>query len=123
MPDIGLVLGLLAEISAQVRMARAALARIDAIAAETRASPEAVDRVTGLYAGRIEQLERRRHTTSRAEPAGDARLHTATHDLLDRLRDVERAELQRMQNSAAVDNVVVRHLQRSLDLLRLRDRI
>jgi ligand-binding sensor protein len=50
-------------------------------------------------------------------------LHTATHDLLDRLRDVERAELQRMQNSAAVDNVVVRHLQRSLDLLRLRDRI
>jgi len=113
------------EISAQVRMARAALAQIDAVAAETGAPPEAVDRVSGLYADRIEQLERRRHmgTTSRAEPADDAQLHTATHHLLDRLRDVERAELQRMQNSAVVDNLVVRRLQRSLDLLRLRDHV
>ena len=37
--------------------------------------------------------------------------------------DIERAELQRMQNSAGIDNLVVRRLQRGLDLLRLRDRI
>jgi hypothetical protein len=36
------------------------------------------------------------------EQADDARLHTATHHLLDRLMDVERAELQRMQNSAVI---------------------
>jgi hypothetical protein len=50
-------------------------------------------------------------------------VHTATHHLLDRLMDVERAELQRMQNSAVVDNLVVRRRQRGLGLLRLRDRI
>jgi hypothetical protein len=50
-------------------------------------------------------------------------LYTATHQLLDQLMDVERAELQRMQSSAIVDSLVARRLQRGLDLLRLRDRI
>lgn len=59
-------------------MARAALAQIDAVVAETGAPPEAVDGVTGLYADRIEQLERRRPigTAIKTEPAGDAQLHT-----------------------------------------------
>jgi hypothetical protein len=37
------------------------------------------------------------------------------------LMDVERAELQHMRNSAAIDGPVARRLQRDLDLLRLRD--
>ena len=112
------------EVSAQVLMARAALAQLDALAADTGSAREAVDRVRAFYADRIERLERHRHvgTTSKAEQAEHARLRTATHDLLDRLLDVERAELQRMQNSATVDNLVVRRLQRGLDLLRLHDR-
>jgi CPA1 family monovalent cation:H+ antiporter len=113
------------EISAQLRMARAASDQIDAVAAETGASLEAVDRVSAFYADRIERLERHRQvgTTSKTEQADDTGLHTATHHLLDRLMDIERAELQRLQNSAVIDNLVVRRLQRGLDLLRLRDRI
>ena len=42
------------EISAQVRMARAALSQIDAVAAETGSSLEAVERVSAFYADRID---------------------------------------------------------------------
>lgn len=113
------------EIAAQVRMARAALGQIDALGAETGSSPEAVDRVSSYYAGRIEDLEHQRQVgnVGKSAQADDARLHTATQYLLDRLMDVERAELQRMRNSGLVDGLLARRLQRGLDLLRLRDRI
>ena len=59
-----------------------------------------------------------------APPAADeARVRRATHQLLERLMDVERAELQRMRNSTVIDSQVARRLQRDLDLLRLRDRM
>jgi hypothetical protein len=74
---------------------------------------------------RIERLERqcRTHTDRKPDDTDDTRLHRGTHALLERLLDLERAELQRMQNRAIVDNLVVRRLQRSLDLLRLRDQL
>ena len=113
------------EISAQLRMARVALEGLDAVAAETGAAAEAVDRVTSFYVDRIERLERqcRTHTDRKLDDTDDTRLHRGTHALLERLLDLERAELQRMQNRAIVDNLVVRRLQRSLDLLRLRDQL
>jgi CPA1 family monovalent cation:H+ antiporter len=113
------------EVAARLRMARAALGRLDTIAAETGSPPEAADRVTAFYVDRIERLERhsRAGTASMEQQADDALLHTATHHLLDRLIDVERAELQRLQNAAAVDNLVVRRLQSGLDLLRLREHL
>jgi CPA1 family monovalent cation:H+ antiporter len=112
------------EIAAQVRMARAALGQIEVLAAETGSSPEAVDRVSSYYAGRIEDLEHQRQIgdASKSAQADNARLRAATHYLLDRLMDVERAELQRMRNSGIVDGLLARRLQRGLDLLR-RDRI
>jgi hypothetical protein len=113
------------EISAQLHMARVALEGLDAIATETGAAAEAVNRVTSFYIDRIERLERQRRTGTgnSSDDTDDTGLHRATHDLLERLLDLERAELQRMQNSAIVDNLVVRRLQRSLDLLRLRDHV
>jgi hypothetical protein len=55
------------------------------------------------------------------ERADEAGLREATHYLLERLMDVERAELQRMRNDAIIDGPVARWLQRDLDLLRARD--
>jgi CPA1 family monovalent cation:H+ antiporter len=111
------------EISARARMARAALERLDAIAGETRASPEAVHRVGLFYATRVEGFNRQRRlgTASEMERADEAGLREVTHHLLERLMDVERAELQRMLNDAVVDGPVARRLQRNLDLLRARD--
>jgi hypothetical protein len=50
-------------------------------------------------------------------------VHQAVHRLLDRLLDVERAELQQMQNSAAIDGQIARRLQRGLDRVRQQDRV
>jgi NhaP-type Na+/H+ or K+/H+ antiporter len=60
---------------------------------------------------------------SEIERADDATLHRATHHLLERLMDVERAELQLLRNTTAIDGLVARRLQRDLDELRLRDRM
>lgn len=112
------------EISARASMARAALDQLDGLAAESGSLPEAVGRARAFYTERLEQLQRRGHlgAASETERADDARLHRETHDLLERLIDVERGELQRLRNSTAIDNLVARRLQRDLDLLRLRDR-
>lgn len=113
------------EISARARMARAALDQLAAFAEETRSPPEAVHRVNLFYADRVEGLDRQRHlgAASELEQADEARVRRATHQLLERLMDVERAELQRMRNSTVIDSQVARRLQRDLDLLRLRDRM
>ncbi len=111
------------ELSAELRMARAALHRLDTIGSETRSSPEVVERVRGFYADRIERLERRRemHESSDAEQAEHATLHVATRELLGRLLEIEQAELQGLRNSAVVDSLVARRLQVRLDVLRLHD--
>ncbi|HEU5041273.1 MAG TPA: Na+/H+ antiporter [Gemmatimonadales bacterium] len=113
------------EIAAQLRMARAALDRLESLTEETGSPPEVADRVGSFYAERIERLERRHKLggasgTVRAE---DARVHRAVHRLLDRLLDVERAELQQMQNSAAIDGQIAGRLQRGLDRVRQQDRV
>jgi Na+/H+ antiporter len=113
------------EISARARMARVALAQLAAFAEETQSPPEAVHRVNLFYADRVEALDQQRHlgAASELEQADEARVRRATYHLLERLMDVERAELQRMRNCSAIDSLVARRLQRDLDLLRLRDRM
>jgi CPA1 family monovalent cation:H+ antiporter len=112
------------EIRARARMAGAALAQLNGLAKEHRSTPEAVHRVSLFYAERMEKLDRQCHlgAGSQVEQADEARLRGETRDLVERLMDVERAELQRMQNSSAIDGLVARRLQRDLDLLRVRHR-
>ncbi|HET9982851.1 MAG TPA: Na+/H+ antiporter [Longimicrobiales bacterium] len=110
------------EIAAELLMARAALDRLDAVAGETRASPDVVERVRGFYADRIERLERRREMrlASDAEQTREAQFHDATRRLLEHLLEVEHAELQRIRNSAAVETPVAHRIQARLDVLRQR---
>lgn len=105
------------EIAAQLRMARAALHRLDGIAEEVGTPQAAVDRIRVVYADRIDRLERRHtlRTSSAAAQETDAGARMAARLLFHRLIDVERTELQRLQNRAVVDSVVARHLQRGLD--------
>lgn len=79
---------------------------------------EAVNQVITFYLDRIERLERQRRTRTdnSSDDTDETRLHRATHELLERMLDLERNELQRMQNSAIVDNLIMRRVQRNLDL-------
>ena len=83
----------------------------------------AVERVRALYAERIERPERRHSmlAASATEQASDAPTHAATKQLVDELADIERTELQRLQNRAVVDNLLARRLQHALDLRPMRD--
>ena len=112
------------EISARLRMARAALARLDRLAEETRSPPEAVDRVALFYASRLESLDRQHRLTaaSEGEQAAAMEAREGTRELLRGLMDVERGELQHMRNRGVIDGPVARRLQRDLDLLRVQDR-
>jgi CPA1 family monovalent cation:H+ antiporter len=105
------------EISARLRLARAALRELDGVGERTEAPPDAVERVRGLYADRIERLERHHALLAASGPErpDDARLHAATRRLLEQLADVERAELQSLQNAEIVDNRLARRLQNGLD--------
>jgi len=80
--------------------------------------PDAVERVRGVYADRIERLERHHAVLVASGPdhADDARVHAGTRRLLEELADVERAELQRLQNAAVVDDRLARRLQHGLDI-------
>jgi hypothetical protein len=82
-----------------------------------------MERVRGLYADRIERLERGHALLVASGPAqaDDARVHAATGRLLEEPADVEREELQCLQNAAVVDNRLARRLQQGLDLQPLRD--
>lgn len=82
-----------------------------------------INRVKTFYADRLERLERQGGVVGDPERADDTGLHRLTHDLLGRLLDAERAELQLMRNSAVIDGPVARWLQQEIDLLRLRERI
>jgi CPA1 family monovalent cation:H+ antiporter len=112
------------EISARLRMARAALDQLDALAQETRSPPQAVDRVALFYATRLGGLDRQHRLSAASEraQAAAAQSREATRELLGRLMDVERAELQGMRNDGVIDGPVARRLQRDLDLLRVQDR-
>jgi CPA1 family monovalent cation:H+ antiporter len=116
---VGVLVGRLEdqEVSARLRLARAALRELDGVGERTGAPPDAVERVRGVYADRIERLERHHAllVASGPEQADDARVHAATRRLLEELADVERAELQCLQNAAIVDNRLARRLQLALD--------
>ncbi len=111
------------EIALRLRTARSALRDLDGAAARVAARPDAVERIRGLYADRIERLERRHAVlaASGSEQADDARTRGDARRLLEALTDVERAELQTLQNESVVDNRLVRRLQQGLDLQPLGD--
>jgi len=104
------------EISARLRLARAALRELDGIGERTGAPRDALERVRGLYADRIERLERHHALLVASGPkqADDTHIQ-ATRRLIAELADVERAELQSLQNAAIVDNRLARRLQHGLD--------
>jgi CPA1 family monovalent cation:H+ antiporter len=108
------------ELLARSRMARTALRALDARATEIRSSPSVVERVRGAYAGRLEHLEQLRatRTSSSAVQAESAQTHNAAQQLANALIDVERAELQRIQNDAIIDGAMTRRLRTELDLRR-----
>jgi CPA1 family monovalent cation:H+ antiporter len=112
------------EISARLRMARAALGRLDVLAGETGSPPEVVDRVGLFYASRLESLDRQHRLKAASEGvrAAATGIRDGTRELLSRLMDVERGELQEMRNQGIIDGPVARRLQRDLDLLRVQDR-
>ena len=116
---VGVLVGSLEdqEISARLRLARAALRELDGIGERTGAPPNAVERVRGLYAERIERLERHHAllVVSGPKQLDDTHVHAATRRLLEELADVERAELQCLQNAAIVDNRLARQRQYGLD--------
>ena len=56
---------------------------------------------------------------SGSEQADDVRMRGDARRLLEALTNVERAELQTLQNEAVVDNRLARRLQQGLDLERL----
>jgi CPA1 family monovalent cation:H+ antiporter len=114
------------ELAAELRMARAALHRLDAVG-DLTAVPDAVERVRGLYADRIERLERRRDMLApdgqRADAgkSHEARLHEDTRRLLGQLHEIEHAELQRIRAGTDLDTPGVRRLQSHLDAVRLQE--
>jgi monovalent cation/hydrogen antiporter len=114
-------------LAAEVRMARAALQRLDAVGDDLEAAPDAVERIRGLYADRIERLERRREPPVPDGPldgavqSHEARLHEDTCRLLDALREIEHAELQRIRSGTDLDTPAARRLQSHLDVVRLQD--
>jgi monovalent cation/hydrogen antiporter len=116
---VGVLVGRLEdqETLARLRLARAALRELDGIGERTGAPPDALERVRGLYADRIERLERHHALLGATGPkqADDTDVHTAIRRLLEELADVERAELQCLQNAAIVDNRLARRLQHGLD--------
>jgi hypothetical protein len=79
-----------------------------------------MERVRGSYASRLERLEQLRTTRASSSDvrAEVARPHESTGQLLDTLIDVERAELQRIQNDAIIDGEMTRRLSAELDLRR-----
>ena len=57
-------------------------------------------------------------TSSSAVQAESAQTHNAAQQLANALIDVERAELQRIQNDAIIDGAMTRRLRTELDLRR-----
>jgi CPA1 family monovalent cation:H+ antiporter len=105
------------ELLARACMTRTALHALDGRAAEIGSLPSVVERVRGAYALRLEQLEQLRATraSSSAIQAAAARERASTLELADALIDIERAELQRIQNAAIIDGTMTRRLRMELD--------
>lgn len=108
------------ELLARTRMARAAVRELDARAAEMGLLPSVVERVRGVYAGRLERLERLRATRASSPNVRKELEHSdaSTLMLVDALGAIEREELQRIQNDGIIDGETTRRLSMELDLRR-----
>ena len=121
---VGIMVGGLEDhqIVTELRLARSVLHELDRVAERTGAPPDVVERVRASYAERIERLERRHLMLAATadEQASDARTRAAAQHLVEELADIERAELQRLQNRGVVDVYLARRLQQALDLRPIR---
>jgi CPA1 family monovalent cation:H+ antiporter len=104
----------------QLRMARAALDRLDRIAGTTKAEPAAVERVRAFYAARISRLARGHEiaTGTSTEKALNASVNLAAQDLLGKLLEIEHRELQALLKDGFVEAHLARQIQARLDALR-----
>jgi Na+/H+ antiporter len=100
------------EIAARVRLAEAALARIEELTEEDWVRPDTVDRVRGMYD------YRRRRFSAREDGDGDhyEERTGAYQRLMYELFDAQREELIGMRNRGDISDEVRRRVERELDL-------
>jgi CPA1 family monovalent cation:H+ antiporter len=101
------------EVDARVRVAEAALARLDALIDEDWVREDTVGRVRGVYE------YRRRRFTARVDGDGYETYEERTDQYLRLMRelyDAQRAELISMRNSLEISDEVRRRIERDLDL-------
>ena len=100
------------EVAARVRLAEAALARIDELTEEEWARPDTLERVRGQYD------YRRRRFAAREDGEGDRyeERTSAYQRLMYELFDAQREELVGMRNRGDISDEVRRRVERELDL-------
>jgi CPA1 family monovalent cation:H+ antiporter len=104
------------EHTARLRANQAALARLDAIQASSRARPEAIQRLRAEYQDRIEQLRD-------GAPVGDAGIYLFLPDfeaLAREALETERETVLRLRNEKEINDHALRRIQRDIDLAEAR---
>jgi CPA1 family monovalent cation:H+ antiporter len=99
------------EATARLRLAQAALARLDELAEENCAAEEAIDRARAGLQARIERARARVEDSQAPEPG-----RLTDRELRRALNAAEHAELARLYEDAAISQATRQSLQRGLDL-------
>jgi monovalent cation/hydrogen antiporter len=100
------------EVAARIRLAEAALARVDELRGEDWARPDTLDRVSGVYD------YRRRRFAAREDGDGDTyeERTSAYQRLMYEVFDAQREALIGLRNSGEISDEVRRRVERELDL-------
>jgi monovalent cation/hydrogen antiporter len=99
------------EVAARIRLAEAALARIEELTAEEWVRPDTLDRVRGMYD------YRRRRFAAREDGDGAYEERTGAYQrLMHEVFDAQREELIGMRNRGDISDEVRRRVERELDL-------
>jgi len=101
----------MAELRANIRLADAALYRLDEIAESEAADPEAIQRVRKVFVDRIDAVERRFHLGHEAAPDVEAEVIRLMREMV----DLQHQELQAMRRLGDIDTPTATRLQRRLD--------
>ena len=101
------------EALARIRASEAAIARLDELEGEAWVLPDTAERVRGLYRFRIGRFN------ARIDPDGDAKIEKRSlkyQRLRRELLDVEREAVIELRNAGEISDVVMRKVERDLDL-------
>jgi CPA1 family monovalent cation:H+ antiporter len=101
----------LAEMKAQLRLARAAQRRLDEIEECEEAGEEALARVRKLFTDRIEAVERRYHLGIVPHPEEEKEYVRLLREMV----DLQHEEIQAMRREGEIDTPTANRLQRRLD--------